>query len=125
MEYGMVSKNDDAELIRAVNELMCDGWHPLGGVSVVCRDGTVWWYHQAVVRNDAGAKSSAVVTLKERKNTLIKHLARNGPSTRIEIVNGTDIPFGSLSSLLSDRDVFESDGRGVWKLRSDYSQEVT
>jgi hypothetical protein len=69
MEYKIVSRQGDRELEAAVNELIAEGWQPLGGVSVVVlhqtweneRKGytesdTQWVYSQAMTRSNEFGK---------------------------------------------------------------------
>ena len=57
------------------------------------------------------------IPLLRHKRTLIEFLLMHKePATRKEILAGTDIPYGSLSSLLK-ADEFEQVSHGLWKLK--------
>jgi hypothetical protein len=53
MVYKLIeAKGDAAKLQDAVNELIQDGWQPLGGIPVVFSPNTgTWWFYQAMVKN--------------------------------------------------------------------------
>jgi hypothetical protein len=57
------------------------------------------------------------VPLSEHREKLIAFLKENGSATRNQIIHATDIPSGSLSSLLKGRE-FEQVKRGLWSLKA-------
>jgi hypothetical protein len=78
MEYKIVSRQGDRELEAAVNELIAEGWQPLGGVSVVVlhqtweneRKGytesdTQWVYSQAMTRSNVLVQRAGPLNLSE------------------------------------------------------------
>ncbi len=58
----------------------------------------------------------ARIPLAQRRLALLHFLAKNGPSTRTQILAGTGIPAGSLSALLADPEIVSA-GHGIWRLR--------
>jgi hypothetical protein len=53
MHYRVVEAKDTEELETQVNEMIRDGWTPLGGVSVVNSHAHAshWWFYQAMTRD--------------------------------------------------------------------------
>jgi hypothetical protein len=52
MHYRVVEARDTEGLEADVNEMIRDGWTPLGGVCVVSSNDTyAWWFYQAMVRD--------------------------------------------------------------------------
>lgn len=60
-------------------------------------------------------KMSQRVPLEERKQQVAAFLEKNGPSTRSDILNATNIPNGSLSNVLLDTELFEKKTDGLWQ----------
>ncbi len=58
MNYRIVEAKDTEGLETEVNEMIRDGWTPLGGVSVVNSQANTyaWWFYQAMTR-DRGRES--------------------------------------------------------------------
>lgn len=56
MEYKIVEAKDNAgNLEDAVNELILEGWQPVGGIAVGYSPQSYnWWYYQAMIRLPAG-----------------------------------------------------------------------
>ena len=53
MNYRVVEAKDTEGLEAEVNEMIRDGWTPLGGVCVVNSQANTyaWWFYQAMVRD--------------------------------------------------------------------------
>ncbi len=51
MEYRIISKKNENELEREINEMLRKGWKPQGGLVVVDAPDS-WIYWQAVIRED-------------------------------------------------------------------------
>lgn len=72
------------------------------------------------------SKSKAMparIPLSVHKQRLIEFLAKNGESTRGDIIAGTGIPAGSLSELLRGEEFVQAD-RGFWNLRETVEDEL-
>lgn len=50
MKYDIIESDSAANLSRAVNERIKDGWEPLDGLVVIRRAQDVWLYAQAMVK---------------------------------------------------------------------------
>jgi hypothetical protein len=49
MRYQIVEASSAQELQQKVQDLINDGWEPLGGLSVATYGAGAWWYYQAMV----------------------------------------------------------------------------
>jgi hypothetical protein len=61
-------------------------------------------------------KMSQRVPLEHRKQQVAEFLARNGPSSRSEILAQVGIPNGSLSNVLLDQELFQKGSGNRWLL---------
>ena len=61
MYYRVVEAKDTEGLETEVNEMIREGWTPLGGVSVVNSQANTysWWFYQAMVREHGPARDDA------------------------------------------------------------------
>ena len=61
MYYRVVEAKDTEGLETEVNEMIREGWTPLGGVSVVNSQANTyaWWFYQAMVRDRGPARDDA------------------------------------------------------------------
>lgn len=61
-------------------------------------------------------KMSQRVPLESRKKQVAEFLAKNGPAMRSEILRAVEIPNGSLTNVLLDKELFEQNESGSWQL---------
>ena len=54
MRHKVVEADSPVELQRKVQELIDQGWEPLGGLSVATYGVGRWWYFQALVQRAGG-----------------------------------------------------------------------
>lgn len=54
MRYTVVEAQSAGDLRRKVQELIDQGWEPLGGLSVATYAAGAWWYFQALVQRASG-----------------------------------------------------------------------
>ena len=50
MKYKVVEKRGREDLEKEVNNLLSDGWEPVGGIDVFHAPNGVWWYFQAMIK---------------------------------------------------------------------------
>lgn len=65
---------------------------------------------------DVVEKLSQRVPLESRKKQVAEFLLAHGPASRSQILSSVSIPNGSLANVLLDKDMFEQNAEGMWKV---------
>jgi len=50
MKYRIAEANSAHDLQKKVQQLIEQGWEPLGGLSVATYGAGMWWYYQALIK---------------------------------------------------------------------------
>ena len=59
MSYQICEANSGDALQKEVNQLIREGWRPVGGVALAQSESTgAWWYYQAMIRGEASHGAS-------------------------------------------------------------------
>jgi hypothetical protein len=64
-----------------------------------------------------GAQPASDPKKATRKELLIKFLKAHGPMVRGDIAEGTGFPRGTLAFTLNDKETFERDSEGRWRVK--------